>query len=613
MGNNSKARKGDAPATAPAAGYSVRAGEGAAAAMARPGTGDTPARPRRVAVLVAHGMGQQVPFQTQDLVAEGLRERCPGTPPPEASTVRQDEDWLHRIRLRLKRDGEEVRADVYEAYWAPLTEGRITTRDVIAFLAGAAGNGIANGSQKFRRWLFDQYADFHPPIRTVLYLLGACLVLLALVLMNSTIALVVAGRSVLNDPPPRWLSDALFRDLTTSFNVVVTAMALFALTLLVAALLRRWRMRARRRGPEGKVLAGLPGWWGVLSVAVFVAVLGIVALAGVSIVLVFLGHTGGTLAAGEQLWHRVLSPGLAGRFDQAFDQAVPWIVGVPLLLFLLHRLWQIFRGMQRDWKDGLHRWLTLLSAGFLVIVLVFAGLLAYAMLGQPGTSGAMAVARSGLSWPLLVVASLLIRTLLVQYMGDVAIYVRPYKLDRYYQLRDDIRQCALKVARAVYARQEDGGHYDEVIVVAHSLGSVVAYDVLNRLVLDDNADGGRLGVARRTALFLTFGSPLDKTAFIFGVQGRKTSEAREALAASVQPLIVKEAFRPRRWVNIHSPWDIISGSLEYYDLPGSTSAHRVVNVVDPDATTLLVAHTEYAGNPLLYETLLAAILEPPPA
>ena len=36
-----------------------------------PGPEATAARPRRVAVLVAHGMGQQIPYQTLDQVAEG--------------------------------------------------------------------------------------------------------------------------------------------------------------------------------------------------------------------------------------------------------------------------------------------------------------------------------------------------------------------------------------------------------------------------------------------------------------------------------------------------------------------------------------------------------------
>jgi hypothetical protein len=118
-------------------------------------------------------------------------------------------------------------------------------------------------------------------------------------------------------------------------------------------------------------------------------------------------------------------------------------------------------------------------------------------------------------------------------------------------------------------------------------------------------------VIERTPLFLTFGSPLDKTAFLFAVQAEGTSEAREALAGSVQPLILSYENRPARWINIWSPWDIISGPLDLYDYPLGASdeknEQRVQNAIDPDATTLLIAHTEYWKNPLVIETLYDAI------
>jgi hypothetical protein len=110
----------------------------------------------------------------------------------------------------------------------------------------------------------------------------------------------------------------------------------------------------------------------------------------------------------------------------------------------------------------------------------------------------------------------------------------------------------------------------------------------------------RTDVVERTKLLLTFGSPLDKTAFIFGIQG-KGSEPREALAASLQPMLTA-AQRPR-WINIWSPWDIVSGHLDYYDLPERRNP-QPLNLVDPDATTLLAAHIEYWNNPLLYKTLV---------
>ena len=150
------------------------------------------------------------------------------------------------------------------------------------------------------------------------------------------------------------------------------------------------------------------------------------------------------------------------------------------------------------------------------------------------------------------------------------------------------------------------------MVVGHSLGSVVAYDVLNRLLIDhlvkpDTAPE----IAKRTRLFLTFGSPLDKTAFIFGAQGAGT-EAREALAASVQPLISDAQVRPR-WVNIYSTWDIISGLLDFYDLPVSiepASGGEHQGLKGDDASGRTRGYTW--RNETLFETLVEALRPAPP-
>ena len=72
-------------------------------------------------------------------------------------------------------------------------------------------------------------------------------------------------------------------------------------------------------------------------------------------------------------------------------------------------------------------------------------------------------------------------------------------------------------------------------------------------------------------------------------------------------MIQDYAFRPARWVNLFSPWDVVSGSLDFYDPPGSTDPKRIQNLRDPLATTLLAAHLEYWENPLLFEILHAEL------
>jgi hypothetical protein len=214
------------------------------------------------------------------------------------------------------------------------------------------------------------------------------------------------------------------------------------------------------------------------------------------------------------------------------------------------------------------------------------------------------------TWAAVLLLSEVVRRFLVQYLGDVVVYVESHTVDRFADLRARIRECVTERARAVYGATGAEG-YDRVVVVGHSLGSVVSYDMLNQLLCEDAIDrqAGRptREVARRTPLFLTFGSPLDKTTFVFAIQHRRTTQAREALVASAQPMLQGYEWRPERWVNIYSPWDLISGSLEYFDLPDSTDPRRVSNRRDRDATTLLMSHVEYWENGLLPEVLSEAL------
>lgn len=578
-------------------GMAPGSGDGAKLAREAPGAVTS----RKVAVLVAHGMGQQVPFQSIEEVAEGLRRHADEATQPETATVKDGDKWLTRARLHLRDDAGPVQVDVYEAYWAPLTEGRITLRDVIRFLAGAGLNGIRNGRGNFTRLLHGERWAFPIPVRAVLYLLGTLLVLASLVLMNATIALVAVARPFLGETA-KWLTAPLLGDLTVSFNAVLAALGAFALCLLLSWALRRSWLRAGGQAASFRHRCVQASGW-LSGAALFIA-LEVVVLAGVLVAAIFYWHTRGGAQERTQLWLHLAGPGVIAGVERAFQFTLGLLLVAGLLAWLASRSRELGPGVRKDTRPDRHAPLTAVAAAFLIVLLAGSAWAAYRVLAA-GDSALGAALAGGLSWPLLVVASARIRGLLVQYLGDVAIYVSPYKLDRYYELREQIRGRAVDAARAVYQlRHEDGSTYGSVVVMGHSLGSVVAYDALNRLILEDEA-GGKLDIVARTPLFLTFGSPLDKTAFIFAVQGEK-AVGRDALASTVQPMIRDYASRPRRWVNIHSPWDVISGPLNFYDVPGCSTG-CVDNRRDERATTLLAAHVEYAGNPLLFETVLQAL------
>jgi hypothetical protein len=556
---------------------------------------------RKLAVFVTHGMGQQVPFATLDAVFERLRRLEPfSSARPEAETVRLGGQQMQRLVLRLPSHGREIH--FYEGYWAPLTEGEVTLRDISGFLLRAGLNGILNSTTTFSRWIFGQWQSFDIPVRTWAYLVVALATIGSLALMNGVAVLVSAARAPLGSTPPAWLSDALFCDLTTTLNVFLVIATLFIVTLSLSRL-------SRRTG-----LGWLRGLLGVLSVSTFAATLLAAVLAGLALPLLILSHVqhGGGWAADEPRWSSWLGAERAAAFD---DRCGMVFLALPVVAFayvMISWAWKLLAaaGSQISTRrPGQQPFLTLLVLAALALgaALVVVEVVTLWPRGGPEDHWPL---RLLVTWAVVLLLSGAVRRFLVQYLGDVVVYVESHTVDRFADLRVRIRECVTDRARAIYGATGPEA-YDSVIVVGHSLGSVVSYDVLNQLLCEDAIDrqAGRPGreVARRTPLFLTFGSPLDKTSFIFAIQHRRTTQAREALTASSQPMLQDYAWRPERWVNIHSPWDIISGSLEYFDLPGSSDRRQVMNRRDRDATTLLMSHVEYWENALLPEVLSEAL------
>ncbi|HSB64142.1 MAG TPA: hypothetical protein VLJ18_08245 [Thermoanaerobaculia bacterium] len=484
------------------------------------GEAQQPAR----AVLVVHGMGQQVRFQGLDQVAQGLlRETGGDTRNPVARTVKIGDETYQRLELFLPLPGGgEREVHVYEAYWAPITEGQVTLRDVTAFLFGAVLNGVRNLGGALR-YSFGRASTIWPPFSSVIALGSSFGVLLTLVAMNGALLALAA----LNGLQPGFVSDSLKAHLTEGEPALLAILAAFSLATLALLL----------------VLAGA-GWVKRRTARVRL----------------------------DGLWHAL------GAVLQA--------------LFLV--------------------WLSsTLLAGFAVAVLVSG------FGPAPWLRDALSCPWLAKHWMLPLVALLLasaaVRRLFVQYLGDVAAYVTSYKLDRFNEVRQRIKEIARKTAAALYEATEDPGSrkraYDGVAVVAHSLGSVVAYDALNALLVDDVVSAEKRDVSERTRLFLTFGSPLEKTAFLFASQARRTTDAREALVAALQPLISDYGFRPFPWINVFSRRDPISGRLVSYDDSSQPlyRERRIRNLPDRDAVLPLLAHLEYFSDAVMVRQLVRAL------
>jgi hypothetical protein len=574
-------------------------------------------------------MGQQIRFQTMDDVVWGLRHedlahrhhRNPSIrklaqlPPPRTNTIEQGGERIQRVELSLLREnGEEKEVHVFEGYWAPLVEGKVTLRDVIGFFFRTGQSGIRNGASPFKRWIFGKYEEYEVKSDTARHFGVALLVVLSLVIMNFALM----GVGVLSPAAGStgWLSGALFEDLTTVFNVALTGLLFLAMPLAIGLGLHQTRASRKRREKIGRL-----SWIG-LGIALFTIIFaGIVALPAVLIrhfLWIRNPPEGQSESALLLSWR---GGGIVERFNAGLELAL-WIAALGALAFGLYRLLRLAFAVEKPHRHRAQNprrggkmilWLSFLW--FLVLLLgwAFSGPLLARTSG-----GRWHIVLAAISWALLLIASAKIRTALIQYTGDVAAYVSPQVLDRFNELRQEIRDTVYRQAAGTYACMENEQlAYDEVLIVGHSLGSVVVYDVLNRLIAEDElikraarqgdetAWKRHLDVLGRTRLLLTFGSPLDKTAFVFSLQGQDTSETREALAAEVQPLIKDPGFRTFPWVNIWSPQDIFSGELDFYHPPPphGPGPKEVINIRDKDATTLLLAHVEYWRNPTLFGEL----------
>jgi len=461
-------------------------------------------RKRKVALFVAHGMGQQVPFETMDCVAAGLMRiaRKGGKPAAaiRAETCLIGGQKLQRIELDLKDEHDQpLEVHVYEGYWAPATEGQVRIMDVISFLLRGGFNGMRNAWKDFHRWMFGGAVNFGKQPRTGIHLTLASAAVISLIVANFLVTVMFADRLA-----------ARLKD--SSGGAIFADEKFTALTTLVAG-------------------------WVIYSV-------------GIGLLLLLAHRVRGrawTLPLGVLLWGWV---------------AYTIALGVVPPLALLG-------------------WLDVRAFGFEVF-----------------NTYSVPV------WVALLVVSYVLRELMIQFPGDVAAYISTHTLDRFQDIRTKIKDSVGKVAKAIYS----GDEYEGVVWVGHSLGSVVVYDALNALIMDDELAQRPARAVARTRLLVTFGSPLDKIAFIFASQWVRATESREALAASFQPLILDyERFRGIPWVNIWSPADIISGSLDFYDDPAKSNGREVRNLVDGRATTPLLAHVEYWDNRLLFEQIYAGV------
>lgn len=556
--------------------------------------------PKKRAVWIVHGMGQQVPFETLDGLAEGIMRVAHAVPgadgfAPRVRTVQIGDQTVQRVELDVFERNSRVELHLYEAYWAPVPEGKVRLSDVISFLFSACFRGLLNVFRPFHRAMFDQVVETKIRFRAAAEIALSLLTLASLIVINAVIVASGAAKYGLTGQQfhiaDNWVA------LSATASCLSTVAIAFGLILFLAELSQpaeaaRWIVR-------------------IISVAVWMAFYLTLAaiLAGAASLAVFATYSGARLSPADPTYPQL----------QAFASLLAAAIVAFTVVVLAFK--GILRSVGREVPSAIpYTPFFLLSIGIFLVAFFGPMLIGFGAISFSGVYSIFPgwVSNSFWVWPMLLLVSALVREVMVQYVGDVAAYVTSQNLDRFNKIRQRIKQIALDSARAVYLAQENGEFlYDKIAVVGHSLGSVIAYDTLNALLNAEKLSLTELKISSRTCLLETFGSPLDKIAFFFSLQGNEAFHIREQLAAAVQPLISNyEDFRRFPWINVYSPNDIVSGKVELYDLPMKgqpepirrlIQEHSVQRFRDPDAIVPLVAHVAYWKNKVVWEKLLSAV------
>lgn len=216
-------------------------------------------------------------------------------------------------------------------------------------------------------------------------------------------------------------------------------------------------------------------------------------------------------------------------------------------------------------------------------------------------------------------------------IGDIVVYNSTDEKCKFYAIRKEILEGAVKALRFLVEEDADGKKpYDKIVLAGHSLGSQIAYDAMNRLVhlaYSGELKGypaGNAAVLEEQLMnvlggFITFGSPLDKIAFFLRNQVPPEQYIRRQLMRNFHafkqrnwdvvekgyPFMIDAIF-PRlldnvKWRNYFDKRDYVSGSLDYY------SPLTNIDMKFP-SRALSFTHSRYWQHTAMFEDIIHEFL-----
>ncbi|MFO7544861.1 MAG: hypothetical protein R6W77_05135 [Trueperaceae bacterium] len=556
---------------------------------------------RRAAVVVIHGIGDQPPLRTLGAFAQGLVRAAAARAGTHARAravtpaMRPASAYLAgRPRAVVRIDGEGLGlpfddVDVLEYHWAEHALGRIGALSTFAWLLGTALAAL-----DFRRQLpfllAHGVAKAWPAVLrqllwvTSLAALAAGLVVAGLAAVaRGGAALAAAREAVALLPPLGSLPTAAALVLFACFAIATLALGRdVVLAQFDAARVRRRHPGAARAGDEGHAA---PRARSEADTAL---------------------RARGEAAGAGRAWSGMYGAA-ARRWAPAgtltFALALAATVGLAWLV-----------------RPALARYAEAVGA----------------LMAEPGVAIGVAV----------VAAGLVARTLLLSHVGDIALYVtsdrissrartRRAVLDEGQMILQDLltrgggtypagtqpagpapagaqpagpAPAGTHPAGAQPAETHPAHTYDAVYVAGHSLGSVIALDLLDRIASESRH---REVPLERVRGLLTFGSPLDKVAYFFRQRPDEGEAVRTQLLSYLHGVRRRRnlrdygpytfapyqlPFADMSWLHVHAPADPLSDRLLHYRV------NRLVTLPRLDPFT---AHNAYWRDDRFYRAALA--------
>lgn len=164
---------------------------------------------------------------------------------------------------------------------------------------------------------------------------------------------------------------------------------------------------------------------------------------------------------------------------------------------------------------------------------------------------------------------------LIGYVGDIAIYTGMDVKSKNFNVRSSILSGSIQLLKEMISKP----YYQKVIVAGHSLGSVIAYDTLNKIQIEASLKESLKNDTAKISGLLTFGSPLDKIYFFFKERTEKEQYIRGQITENLHsfrihnrqswPVSINNpisAFIENNiiWLNLYHANDPVSGRLDFY-------------------------------------------------